>query len=92
MYFVGVLLSEWASRLGINPMMPMPEDLLVRALEEVASIASNFTVHDWESDAAMKNQSMVLFGKVARALLNNNRSEVLDKLTQAFTKVRAVFP
>ena len=73
---------------GFIPTLPLSHDLPESVLRQVVNISSNFTIYSWENDAAMKNQSMKLFGKVAGALLNNSRGEVLDKFTQAAVEVR----
>ena len=71
-------------------MLPLPDDLAESALQEVANIASNFTVHSWEGDVEMRNQSMLLLGKMATALLETEREQVLDKFTEAAMEVRAL--
>ena len=65
--------------------MPLPSDMLESALQEIVTIAGNFSVHSWESDAEMRSQNMMLFGKVASALLN--RREVVDRFSQAAAQV-----
>ena len=72
---------------GFNPMMPLPDDLLSKALEQVVNISSNFTIYKWERDPELRNQSMQLFGKVAAALLNHSRADVLDMFIQAVHEV-----